>query len=77
MSSASARYKEWHTWSNERVKRTAIVTDDVSLLQEEAHVIGELVHLIEDGSLQLGEGKELREADAHEAGHIVTVQIVV
>lgn len=50
-----------------------IVSDDVGLLQEQAHGVGQLGVPPHLGVLQLGRGEQLRQADADQPRHVVTI----
>ncbi|KAI3487754.1 hypothetical protein L1887_48235 [Cichorium endivia] len=54
-----------------------VVADDVGLLEEEAHVVGELELVTEPGPFELAFAKETREALADEAGDKVAVEVKV
>ena len=53
----------------------AVVADDVYLLEEEAHRVGEALVLANDVVFHARLRKELGEADADEARHVVAVEI--
>lgn len=50
-----------------------IVSDDVGLLEEQAHRVGQLSVLPHFWILQLGGGEEPRQTDADETGDVVAV----
>lgn len=50
-----------------------IVSDDVGLLEEQAHGVGQLGVPAHLGVLQLGRGEQSRQADAHQSSHIMAI----
>ena len=52
-----------------------IVADDVGLLQEEAHRVGQLLVFPDRRRLQAGLRKQVREADADQPGDVVAVAV--
>mmetsp|Transcript_4806 Transcript_4806/g.8499 ORF Transcript_4806/g.8499 Transcript_4806/m.8499 type:complete len:354 (-) Transcript_4806:172-1233(-) len=54
-----------------------VITDDVCLLQEEAHVVRQLVHLRKLLALEVARSKELGETNPYQSGHVVTVEVIL
>ena len=54
-----------------------VIADDVSLLEEEPHGVGEILHLRESLILEHGVCPQVREADADQAGDVVAVLVPV
>lgn len=54
-----------------------VVPDDVGFLQKQAHVVGELGAGGQLGRFAAARSKQLTEADAYQAGHVVAVEVIV
>mmetsp|Transcript_17480 Transcript_17480/g.38078 ORF Transcript_17480/g.38078 Transcript_17480/m.38078 type:complete len:432 (-) Transcript_17480:279-1574(-) len=66
-----------HAGRGQLVDVLQVVADDVRLLQELAHGVGDLLHLQEVLALELGHGEQLGQAHAHQPRHIEAVLVVL